>query len=138
METLAWDGAEGSIDRTLNAAGYYYDTYDVHMLNKTNVTIRPINLVKAKVTKVAKITKNSATVTVGKVTDARGFEIRYSTKKNMAGAKKIQTTTLSTKLTKLTKNKTYYVQVRAFSEDASGNKIYGAWSTVKSFKTKAK
>lgn len=35
-----------------------------------------------------------------------------------------------------TKNKTYYVKVRAYKKDSKGKKIYGSYSTVKKIKIK--
>lgn len=87
-----------------------------------------------KVTKPGKVTvksvKNSAKktmkVSVKSVKGADGYEIRYSTKKSMKGAKKVTTTKTSTTIKKLTKGKTYYVQVRAYKLDSAGNKVYSS------------
>jgi|GEM_PF-813615 len=66
----------------------------------------------------------------------RGFTFRYSTSKSMKNA-----TTVTTGLTKniytktgLKKGKTYYVQVRYYYYDSTMNRVYGAWSKVKSVK----
>lgn len=79
--------------------------------------------------KVKKVTaKNSsskkAKVTFKKVSKADGYEIRYSTKKNMKGAKKVTTTKTSKTISKLKKGKTYYIQVRAYKLDSAGKKVY--------------
>ena len=65
-----------------------------------------------------------------------GYEILYSQKSNFKGAKKVTVTknkTVSATIKKLTKNKTYYVKVRAY-KTVKGKKIYGAYSSVKKVK----
>ena len=68
--------------------------------------------------------------------DAYGYQICYSTKKNMSGAKKKVTKKLSKTLTGLKSKKKYYVKVRAFKKDSTGNRVYGKWSAVKAVKIK--
>ena len=87
-----------------------------------------------KVTKPGTVTvksvKNSAKktmkVSVKSVKGADGYEIRYSTKESMKNAKKVTTTKTSTSIKKLTKGKTYYVQVRAYKIDSAGKKVYSS------------
>ena len=67
-----------------------------------------------------------------------GYEVLYSTKANFKNAKKVTVKsykTVSVKTKKLTKNKTYYVKVRAY-KTVNGQKIYGAYSGVKKVKIK--
>ena len=73
--------------------------------------------------------------TIG-VKNAYGYQICYSTKKNMRGAKKKVTKKLSKTLTGLKSKKKYYVKVRAFKKDSTGNRVYGKWSAVKAVKIK--
>lgn len=77
--------------------------------------------------------------TIG-VKNAYGYQICYSTKKNMSGAKKKVTKKLTKTLTKtltgLKSKKKYYVKVRAFKKDSTGNRVYGKWSAVKAVKIK--
>lgn len=70
--------------------------------------------------------------------EATHYQIKYSTKKNMSNAKavkvtdrKISTKTINTKVS----NKTYYVRVRT-ARKVGSTIYYGAWSTVKSVKTR--
>jgi|GEM_PF-2464653 len=66
----------------------------------------------------------------------RGFTWRYSTKKSMKKAK-TKTTGLGKNtctVTGLKKKKYYYVQVRYYYLDSTGNKVYGAWSKVRKIK----
>lgn len=91
-----------------------------------------------KVTKPGKVTVKSVTnasskkikVTLKKkVSGAKGYEIKYTTDKNFKKSVKTATTTKTTKtISKLTKNKTYYVKVRAYKLDSAGNKVYGSYS----------
>ena len=99
-----------------------------------------ITPVKSKVTKVASTKAKTAKVTFKKVSNATGYEVKYSTKKNFTkatsktvtvkGAKKSSTT-----LNKLTSGKTYYVKVRTY-KTVKGKKYYSKFSAVKSIKVK--
>ena len=66
-----------------------------------------------------------------------GYQIRYSTKKSMKGAKTVKASKSSASkiIKKLKKNKKYYVQVRTFTKKA-GITYYSKWSALKSIKTK--
>ncbi len=72
---------------------------------------------------------NKLKITI-KAYDAQGYQIKYSTNKNLKNAK-----TLSFKKNsytkKLKKNKTYYVKVRAYIKNNEGKKIYSDWTKVK-------
>ena len=54
----------------------------------------------------------------------------------MSGAKKKVTKKLSKTLTRLKSKKKYYVKVRAFKKNSTGNRVYGKWSAVKTVKIK--
>ena len=69
---------------------------------------------------------------------AHGYQIRYSRNSDMENATTItinSKTTLSRKLSVLTANKTYYVQVRSFKTYKNVD-YYSGWSAKKSKKTK--
>lgn len=118
--------------------------------NNNNTTVTPpvnkdIWVVQEQVTlakPVIKSLKNAKgkklTVTLKKaVKDADGYEIRYSTNKNMKSSKKAtikKASTLKTVIKKL-KKKTYYAQVRAY-KNVNDNKYYSNWSSKKSVKIK--
>lgn len=74
------------------------------------------------------------------VSDAKGYEITYATNKKFTKNKDTATikkaTTLTKTISKLTKGKTYYVKVRAYTIDSAGNKIYGKYSNTISIKIK--
>jgi flagellin len=93
--------------------------------------------IQTKTTKVKTAKNNKGKkVKVGfaKVEGANGYQVRYSLKKSMKSSKSKVVTGTSATLTKL-KKKTYYIQVRAFSE-YNGTKYYTKWSAKKKVKVK--
>lgn len=69
-----------------------------------------------------------------------GYEVQYSTKKNMKKHKTLKFTdqfATSTCIQGLKKNTKYYVRVRSYVK-SNGKKIYTKWSTVKSVRTAKK
>ena len=86
---------------------------------------------------ISSLKRNSSTAVTVKWkenTKATGYEIRYSTSGSMNNAKKLEIksqSTISKKITGLTKNKSCYVQVRSY-KTYDGVKYYSSWSTKKS------
>ena len=82
--------------------------------------------------------KKSIKASWSEIQEASGYQLQYSRKANMKGAKTItikgkNKTTKTIK--KLQKRKKYYVRVRAYKK--KGKKIaYSAWSDKKKAKTK--
>ena len=74
-------------------------------------------------------------VTVKKVSNATGYQIKYSTSKKFKKAKTVKTTKTSYTIKKLKKGKTYYVKVRAYRK-MNGKTYYGSYSSVKKVKIK--
>lgn len=72
-----------------------------------------------------------------KATEANGYQIQVSTKKNFKGAKTISVKKSKTKYTakKLKSKKTYYARIRAYQTykdiDGKTQKVYGKWVTIK-------
>lgn len=67
-----------------------------------------------------------------------GYQLRYSTKKNMKSAKTKRISGVkysSKKVTKLSKKKRYYVQVRTYQKK-NGKTYYSKWSNTKAIKTR--
>lgn len=81
--------------------------------------------------------KNKVTVSYKKVSDVAGYQISYATKSDFSNKKSANTTALTKTITGLQGGKKYYVKVRAYIYNRVGNKIYGSYSNVKSFTTKA-
>ena len=98
-------------------------------------TAAPAALAKAKLVSVKSVSKKGVKITWNKVKTAKGYQIKYSAKKNMKGAKTVTSGALSKKITKLKSGKRYYFKVRAY-KTADGSRIYGGWSSVKSVKVK--
>ena len=85
---------------------------------------------------VTNVKTRKAIIKIKPVKNAKGYEYAWSLRKDM---KKAKTKTIhGTKLTisRLTKNKTYYVRVRACRNGANGKKIYGKWSDIRTIKIK--
>ena len=74
------------------------------------------------------------TVKWKKVSCAKGYQIRYSTKPSMSKAKALRVTSKSKKITKLKAGTKYYVQVRAYKKKGH-RKVYSKWSKKKSVTT---
>lgn len=108
--------------------------------NKTTVKVKA----PAKTTvKLSKAKKTSLKVSWKKVSGVAAYQIQYSTSKNFKNAKtiKVSAKSASKVLTKLKKNKKYYVRVRSYKVTKVNNKsknIYSAWSASKALKTKKK
>jgi hypothetical protein len=66
-----------------------------------------------------------------------GYQVRYSTKADMSGAKTVKAakSSKSKKIKKLAKKTKYYVQVRTYTK-ANGKTFYSKWSAKKTVKTK--
>lgn len=79
----------------------------------------------------AKTGKKKVTVTIKKVANAKGYEIQYSNKKSMKGAKKKTTTATKYTIKKLKSKKYVYIKVRAYTLDSTGSKVYGKLSARK-------
>lgn len=97
---------------------------------------------KPKKTSISKIKaqKKGFKVTWKKVSNAKGYQVKYSTSKKFtkktsktATVKKATTTSKTVK--DLKKKKTYYVKVRSY-KTVNGKKVYSDWSNVKKVKTK--
>lgn len=95
-----------------------------------------ISIGTTKISKLNNVKGKKLKVTFKKIKAVSGYEIRYSTKSNMAGSKTKRTTKTSYTLSSLKKGKNYYVQVRAYTYNSSGKKVYGKWSTKKKCKIK--
>ena len=71
-----------------------------------------------------------------KVSKAEGYQIQYSVKSNMNGAKSVTTSSRSYIAKGLKLKKSYYVRARAYRKDSAGKKVYGDWSNTAKIKIK--
>ena len=93
--------------------------------------------------KLSKAKKTSLKASWSKVANATSYEVQYGTSKSFKGAKtiKVSSKPSSKVLTKLKKNKKYYVRVRAVRTVKVDNKnttLRASWSSAKNLKTKKK
>lgn len=116
----------GTATVTITLKGNYQGT--------TNKTFKIVPGAVKKLT-VKNNSRQKAKVNWKKVSQASGFEIQYATNKSMKKAKTVTVKKTSKALSKLKKNKTYYIRVRAY-KTVSGNKLYGSYSGKKSVKIK--
>lgn len=70
------------------------------------------------------------------ISGAKGYQLKYSRSKSFSGSKYLTRASVKITTGKLTKNKYYYVKVRAYKLDSKGSKVYGAWSAYKMIKIK--
>ena len=81
--------------------------------------------------------KKISVVLKSKVSGATGYQIMIAENAKFTSGKKTYTTkTLSKVISSLSKGTTYYVKVRAYKTDSAGNKVYGAYTAVKTVKIK--
>ena len=97
---------------------------------------KKVTVSKGNITKLTNGSGKKMTVTMKKVSGAAGYQVVYATNSKFTGKKTKNTSKTSLTLTDLTKNKTYYVKVRAYKKDSTGKKIYGGYSSVKKIKIK--
>ena len=93
--------------------------------------------------KLSKAKKTSLKASWSKVANATSYEVQYGTSKSFKGAKTVKVSSKSSSkvLTKLKKNKKYYVRVRAVRTVKIDNKnttLRASWSSAKNLKTKKK
>ena len=93
--------------------------------------------------KLSKAKKTSLKASWSKVANATSYEVQYGTSKSFKGAKTVKVSSKSSSkvLTKLKKNKKYYVRVRAVRTVKVDNKnttLRASWSSAKNLKTQKK
>lgn len=109
----------------------------------SKTTIAKIKAPAKTTIKLGSAKKTSLKVTWKKVSGASAYQVQYSTSSKFKGAKtvKVSKNSASKTLTKLKKNKKYYVRVRSYKTIKENNKnknLYSSWSAKKSLKTKKK
>ncbi|MBQ4069361.1 MAG: InlB B-repeat-containing protein [Lachnospiraceae bacterium] len=95
-----------------------------------------VSVAKGGIKKLTTPKKQTIKLNIKKISGVNGYAIQYSTKKNMKGAKLINTTKTTKTIGKLKSGKKYYIRVRAFKKDSTGKRVYGNYSPVKSIKVK--
>ena len=90
-----------------------------------------IKLKKASISSIIRLGKTQMYVHMKKSNGSKGYVIKYSTNKKFKKAKYLYTSSSGTAVKKLSKNKKYYVKVRAYTVDSAGKKVFGAYSKTK-------
>lgn len=130
------DDLVGTADITVNGS----TLNDIGSVSLKKAVASKVTVAKTYIKKLKKY-KKAFKVTVKQRSSAyvSGYQVRYSTKKNMTGAK---IKTISSSYSKVTKKikglkskKKYYVQVRTY-KIVNGKKYYSSWSARKTVKTK--
>ena len=114
---------------TVAASGSNYNT----VTKKITIKVAP-----KKQSVKAKTAKKKLTITWTKDSNATGYQVQIATKKNLKGAKTYTVKSYKTykkTISKLKSKKKYYVRVRSY-KTIGKTKLYGAYSTVKSYKVK--
>lgn len=136
---------------TLSAGTYYiavsgdesYEEWDKTKLvgnkykNMGGVNLKVTTIKRPSISNLKNVKGKKAQVAYKAVSEAKGYEIQYSTdSKFKKGAKLVKANAKTTKVTikKLTKKKKYFVRVRAYKFDDDGNKLTSAWSAAKNVK----
>jgi len=113
--------------------------FDISHNSKYYVSPVSLNKYGSPSTKITKLNSSKKAITIKwSKKSCSGYQIRYSTKNNMKGAKTTSiknAKTISRKITKLKSGKEYYVQIRTYRM-VSGKKYYSAWNSIKSVKSK--
>lgn len=122
------------------AVKYYYDpddydgSYDIRVTYTPSFSNTSLSKVSAK--------KKAFNAKWKKCSNVSGYQLQYSTKKNMKSAKTYTfkgNKTTSKTVSKLKKKKTYYVRVRTYKTvkiNGKNKTYYGKWSSKKAVKTK--
>lgn len=103
------------------------------VITKAAITPAPAKAVqpKAQITSLKYIKSGTAEVKIKKIKAVSGYEIKFATNSKFTKNVRIKTTSATTAtVTSLLKGK-YYVKVRAFTKDSSGNKKYYPYGSVK-------
>ncbi len=95
-----------------------------------------VKVAKPSISKIKNLSGKKMSVSIKKLKDVKGYQIRYSTNSKMKSAKKAQAKTPKVTASRLQKGKKYYVQVRAYKFDSAKNRVYGNWSKTKSITIK--
>lgn len=113
---------------------YYDDSYDIRVTYTPSFSNTSLSKVSAK--------KKAFNAKWKKCSNVSGYQLQYSTKKNMKSAKTYTfkgNKTTSKTVSKLKKKKTYYVRVRTYKTvkiNGKNKTYYGKWSSKKAVKTK--
>ena len=120
-----------------NSYSFRVSAYKDNAEGETSSTFRCVTIPKKVSNKSAKSRSSRRITYKWKKVNASGYQYQWSTNKNFKSNYKTKTTKGTTVSIKTAQSrKKYYVRVRAYKIDSKGYKVYGAWSNVKSVKTR--
>lgn len=118
---------------------YTYDGTDYIYTNKSNTkSMANISLAAPAITSAKALKGQKLSIKWKRTSNASGYQIQYAANSRFSGAKTVTVkkgATTDKTITKLKKNKSYFVRVRAY-RTFSGNKTYSPWSKSKTVKIK--
>ncbi|MBR6159384.1 MAG: fibronectin type III domain-containing protein, partial [Lachnospiraceae bacterium] len=137
IATVTGDSAATYTDKNKLKNGTKY-TYKVVAVTNTSPRISKsvviYRLSGGKITSAKNVKGRKMKVSWKKNSKASGYQIQYSTRSDFSSNKKTVNikgkSTVSKKISKLTRGKKYYVRERAYKK-SGGKKYYSAWSAVK-------
>ena len=100
------------------------------VLSTSHKTIAKLTVKAPSLSSVKNVKGKKATVSWKKASGVSGTQVQYSTSKSFKSAKSVKTTASSKTISKLSKNKKYYVRVRSYKV-SGGKTYYSSWSSVK-------
>ena len=92
---------------------------------------KKVTVAKGSISKFKNKLSKKVIVTIKKISGAKGYEIAYADNSKFKNAKKKMVRKTMVILRNLKKDKTYYVKVRAYKVDSTGNEVYGTYSSSK-------
>lgn len=95
-----------------------------------------ISVKTTSITSLTSSTKKQITAVWKAVSGADGYEITYSAKKDFSSKKIVRKSATKATLSTSYSGKVYYVKVKAYKLDSTGQRVYGKDSVVKSIKVK--
>lgn len=99
----------------------------------TEPTTYKANVKRAVIKKIRRVKGKRAKITLKKLSNVTGYQIKYSTSKTFKNSKIVRTKNISYTIKKLKKNSKYYVKARAY-KIINKTRYYGKWSKVKKIK----
>ena len=123
---------------TANVGGSQYTSTTIMPAN--NVTLsahwEKVSVGRCRRPSAVNVKTRKAVITVRPVSYVKGYEFSWSTRRDMKKAKVKRTHSTKLTISRLTKNKTYYIRVRAYRNDSTGKRIYGKWSDIRTLRIK--
>lgn len=119
--------------------GWYTDKnckkkYDFRKKVTKNFTLyakwKKVTVKTPSIQKLSNLSGRKMRVQISKVSGAKGYNIYYSTNAKMKSSKRIASTSNVKTISKLSKNRTYYVRVKAYKKDSAGKNVNSSWSKI--------